>query len=266
MAQTDFSLSLELLTGIDVGDPEDLENAPTPLVRDILRSWKKPLCQLTDWEIGRLVAQHDGYPYVLDLVWPKLRVDPLFEGAYYPGDVLSLLIQADRIQPIGGVQHAHGQFGLVLVDQHRNLDLAGRDRLDVDPAIGQRLEHRRGNAGVAAHADADDADLGDLAVGDHAEIADRVLALFQQRLARARSASGTVKVTSVSPLSLAMFWMIMSTLMFAAASGAEDRGHRAGPVGDAGQRDFRLVLVGGDAGDQLAFHIQALLILPILRR
>ncbi|MBK8374038.1 MAG: hypothetical protein IPL18_03850 [Sphingomonadales bacterium] len=95
MAQTDFSLSLELLTGIDVGDPEDLENAPTPLVRDILRSWKKPLCQLTDWEIGRLVAQHDGYPYVLDLVWPKLRVDPLFEGAYYPGDVLSLLIQAD---------------------------------------------------------------------------------------------------------------------------------------------------------------------------
>jgi hypothetical protein len=32
------------------------------------------------------------------------------------------------------VQNAHGQFGLVRVDQHRNLDLAGRDRLNVDAA------------------------------------------------------------------------------------------------------------------------------------
>jgi hypothetical protein len=95
MAHTDFSLSLEELTGSDVGDPNDADNAPTPMIQDILRSWKKPLCQLTDWEIGDLIVQHDGYPYVLDLVWPKLEADPLFEGGHYPGDVLSLLIRAD---------------------------------------------------------------------------------------------------------------------------------------------------------------------------
>jgi hypothetical protein len=95
MSQTDFSLSLEQLTGFDVGDPEDPENAPTPLVQNILRSWKKPLCQLTDCEIGDLIIQHDGYPHVLDLVWPKLQANPLFEGGHYPGDVLSLLIRAE---------------------------------------------------------------------------------------------------------------------------------------------------------------------------
>lgn len=95
MLPTDFSLSLEELTGMEVGDPDDPNNAPTPLVRDIFRSWKKPMCDLTDWEIGDLAVQHDGYPYVLDLVWPKLEADPLFDGGHYPGDVLSLLIRAD---------------------------------------------------------------------------------------------------------------------------------------------------------------------------
>ncbi len=90
--QTDLSRSLEDLTGRNAGDPE---GAPTPLVEWIIRSWKKPLKNLSDEEIGRLVSQQDGYPYVLDLVWPKLEADPLFEGGYYPGDVLSNLIKAD---------------------------------------------------------------------------------------------------------------------------------------------------------------------------
>ena len=94
MAQhdTDFSLSLEELTGVKEGDPED---APTEMVAAIQRSWKKPLNKLSDDEIGRLVVQHYGYPYLLDLLWPKLKADPLFEGGYYPGDVLSNLIRAE---------------------------------------------------------------------------------------------------------------------------------------------------------------------------
>lgn len=90
--ETDFSLSLEELTGLKEGDPED---APTPMVAAIIRSWKKPLSQLSDDEIGQLVVQHYGYPYLLDLVWPKLEAEPLFERGYYPGDVLSNLIRAD---------------------------------------------------------------------------------------------------------------------------------------------------------------------------
>ena len=89
---TDFSFSLEELTGLKEGDPED---APTPMVASIRRSWKKPLNELSDDEVGELVVQHYGYPYLLDLVWPKLETDPLFDGGYYPGDVLSNLIRAE---------------------------------------------------------------------------------------------------------------------------------------------------------------------------
>ena len=51
-------------------------------------------------------------------------------------------------------------------------------------------------------------------------------AWFSVSIERARSADGTVKVTSVDPVprapwSWAIFWMIMSTLMFAAASGSK---------------------------------------------
>jgi len=88
---TEFSLSLEQLTGVVEGDPRD---APTPMVAAIYRSWRKPLDQLTDEEIRRLVVQLYGFPYLLDLVMPKLEADPLYEGSYYPGDVLSPLLRA----------------------------------------------------------------------------------------------------------------------------------------------------------------------------
>ena len=88
----DPSKTLEELTGLNAGNPEDAE---TPLVEWVIRSWKKPLRDLSDDEIGRLVVQRDGFPYVLDLVWPKLENDPLFDGGYYPGDVLSILIRCD---------------------------------------------------------------------------------------------------------------------------------------------------------------------------
>lgn len=89
---TDFTLSLEELTGLIEGDPED---APTSMVAGIQRSWKKPMETLLDSEIGDLVVQHYGYPYLLDLIWPKLEADPLFDGGHYPGDVLSMLIRAE---------------------------------------------------------------------------------------------------------------------------------------------------------------------------
>ncbi|HEV7311796.1 contact-dependent growth inhibition system immunity protein [Sphingopyxis sp.] len=92
MKPFDPSKTLEDLTGLHVGDPEAAE---TPLAAWVIRSWKKPLCELSDDEIGRLVTQRDGFPYILDLVWPKLENDPLFDGGYYPGDVLSSLIRCD---------------------------------------------------------------------------------------------------------------------------------------------------------------------------
>ena len=40
-------------------------------------------------------------------------------------------------------------------------DLAGIDQVDVDAALGEGGEHAGGDAGVGAHADADDRELGE---------------------------------------------------------------------------------------------------------
>ena len=57
----------------------------------------------------------------------------------------------------------------------RDADLAGRDHLDVDAGLVQRLEERRRDAGVGAHARADDGELADLVVVLQALEADLVL-------------------------------------------------------------------------------------------
>ncbi|TCR65675.1 contact-dependent growth inhibition system immunity protein [Bosea sp. BK604] len=90
--RANLSLTLEQLTGHRVGDPKD---APTGMIRTIYEAYKKPLDQLSDWDIRLLVSQYQGYPYVLDLVWPKLEADPLFDGGLYPGDVLVSLVRAE---------------------------------------------------------------------------------------------------------------------------------------------------------------------------
>lgn len=91
--RTKLSLTLEELTGFRAGNADD---APTNMVGTIVGAYKKPLNQLSDWEIRFLVSQREGFPYVLDLVWPRLEGDPLFDGGMYPGDVLSSLAAADE--------------------------------------------------------------------------------------------------------------------------------------------------------------------------
>jgi hypothetical protein len=86
------------------------------------------------------------------------------------------------------------RFGIIGVDQHRDLDLAGADRLDVDAPVAQRLEHARGNPGIAAHADPDRADLHDIVVGLELVKADRRLVLRSVSTLWASAALGTVKV------------------------------------------------------------------------
>lgn len=91
--RADLSCTLEQLTGLSAGD---IGKAPTSTVEAVIRAWQKPLSSLADDEIGRLIVQRDGFPYILDLVWPKLMEDPLFDRGFYPGDVLSNLIRSDE--------------------------------------------------------------------------------------------------------------------------------------------------------------------------
>lgn len=90
--ETDLSKSLNELLGY--GDCEH-SVAQTKLILDVEAAFAKPLNQLADWEIGKIVVQKIGMPYILDLVMPKLAANPLFDGGYYPGDVLSNLVRAE---------------------------------------------------------------------------------------------------------------------------------------------------------------------------
>src|SRR5208282_979372 len=89
------------------------------------------------------------------------------------------------IQPVGGMQRAQRQLGVLLGDQHAHLDLGGRDHQDVDVLLRQRRKHLLRHAGVAAHADADDRDLDHVRIGLERGIAERLL-LRLERLYRAR--------------------------------------------------------------------------------
>ena len=100
--------------------------------------------------------------------------------------------------------------------------------------------------------------LATASVADQLVEADRRLALLEHgdRLGEAARRHGEGQVAR-SPLP-ASLWTIMSTLMFGLGERREDRRDRARLVGHAGQRDPRLVLVVGDAGDELLFHVDLL--------
>ena len=67
------------------------------------------------------------------------------------------------------MERPHGQLRVLFVYQDADLDLAGGDDFDVDVFARQRFEHgflvMGCDASMGAHADANDADLGDFMVG-----------------------------------------------------------------------------------------------------
>ena len=63
------------------------------------------------------------------------------------------------------MQGADGELGVLGGHEDADLDLGGRDHLDIYPFGGQGLEHLQRHAGVTAHADADHRQLGDIDVG-----------------------------------------------------------------------------------------------------
>src|SRR5690606_13082660 len=85
------------------------------------------------------------------------------------------------IEPVDGMQSPDGKFSVRAVDQNGNLDFRRRDRTNIDALLGERPECRRGNAGMAAHADADHRDLGHAFVMLHSIKTDVLTSLLQCR-------------------------------------------------------------------------------------
>src|SRR5579863_32916 len=81
------------------------------------------------------------------------------------------------IEIVQRMQRAHGKFGKGGVNQKRKLDLGRGNGADIDGALGQRAERLRGDAGMAAHADTDDGNLGHVGGAIEPRITDRALRL-----------------------------------------------------------------------------------------
>ena len=110
-----------------------------------------------------------------------------------------------------------------------------------------------------AHADADDADLRQVAVVDRRASCRPApcTSLSTTGLMSCRSPCSTVKLM-LAVLSSITFWMMSSTTMLAVGDVAEDLGGDAGAVGDALDRDAGQVFLQRGAGYDDVFHVRCL--------
>jgi len=84
------SRSLEELDGVWPPDPE----FTTGLVERVHKARKKPLNELTVEDLRTLIGQQVGLPHVMPLAIAIIERDPLAEGDFYPGDLLSSVVSA----------------------------------------------------------------------------------------------------------------------------------------------------------------------------
>ena len=120
----------------------------------------------------------------------------------------------------------------------------------------ERLEDLGGDARVRAHAGADDRDLADLTVGVDPRHAQLGLRPASSAASAARRSSVADREGDVGARPSVARLVLDDHVDVAVGVGqrGEDRGRRAGPVGDADQRDPRLVGGVGDGGDERVFH------------
>ena len=108
---------------------------------------------------------------------------------------------------------------------------------------------------MAFHADADDGNLGHLCIGDQAVVADGIATVFQD-------VGATHKVGLRAGKGHVGFAFVAADVLndhvdvdVCVGQRRKDVGHRARTVRHARKGDLRLILVGGNSGDQLAFHL-----------
>lgn len=88
----DLNKSLDQLQGYDSGEP----TFQSSLVIHYHQMRKKPLKDLSAWDISRFIAQKFDLEYLVRLALPLLEVDPLLNAHDYPGDLLINVTYAGR--------------------------------------------------------------------------------------------------------------------------------------------------------------------------
>src|ERR1700730_6585977 len=64
-------------------------------------------------------------------------------------------------EPETGMNDSSSVVDAILVDNHRDFNLGGRDHLDIDFCFAEKVEHPRCDSGMRSHPDADHAEFGD---------------------------------------------------------------------------------------------------------
>src|SRR5436189_5976945 len=119
----DRSKSLQQLDGQDWGEP----TYDSHLVTECHWLRRVPLCQFTVEDLRIMIGQRICLEFLMPLALEHLRADPLGEGAYYPGDLLSAVLRAGR-----GVweQHPDWRSEVAAIAQRTAQFFAGNERLE----------------------------------------------------------------------------------------------------------------------------------------
>lgn len=87
-----FEETLNTLEGEDWGEPD----YGSYVVRTVHALRKKRLLDLTNEELRLALSQRVGLPYILDLAFSRLRMDPFIGGDFYNGDIIAALVLAEQ--------------------------------------------------------------------------------------------------------------------------------------------------------------------------
>ena len=90
MRQFDRNKSLQQLDGHDWGKP----TFDSHLVTECHRLHRVPLREFTVEDLRIMIGQHIGMEYLVPIAIEQLRANPLTEGVHYPGDLLTVVLQA----------------------------------------------------------------------------------------------------------------------------------------------------------------------------
>ena len=154
----------------------------------------------------------------------------------------------------GLVNRAQGLLGVLAGHEHRNLDLAGGDHLDIDALVGQGAEHRAGHARLRGHAQPDHGNLRHILVVGVALGAEFLDGLVDgpQRAGQIVAEDGEGEIGA--PVGRLVLHDHVQGDVLGRHFG-EDAQRGAGPVGNAQDRDAGLVFGHRRAADR---HVRRL--------
>jgi hypothetical protein len=118
---------------LDALDPPPWASAPTDatfLVRRCHELRTKPIDDFSVEDLRLMIGQQIGLPHLMPLALEHLKDDPLTEGDFFPGDLLTVVL---RVEPSFG--HANS---LLAGQVHEVLDRV-RPEAELSEAVAQQL-------------------------------------------------------------------------------------------------------------------------------